>query len=163
MRMNEVYLQLGSNIGDRLDNLDQSIKIITERIGNVLENSNVYESTPWGVENQRNFLNQVIFVKSNFDPYTILDLVLQIEKDMGRIRIEKWGERIIDIDILFIDDLIIESENLCIPHEFIAKRKFVLQPMCEIASGFIHPKLNKTISQILEECIDEEKVNVYAT
>ena len=161
--MNEVYLQLGSNIGDRLDNLDQSIKIITERIGNVLENSNVYESTPWGVENQRNFLNQVIFVKSNFDPYTILDLVLQIEKDMGRIRIEKWGERIIDIDILFIDDLIIESENLCIPHEFIAKRKFVLQPMCEIASGFIHPKLNKTISQILEECIDEEKVNVYAT
>ena len=161
--MNEVYLQLGSNIGDRLDNLDQSIKIITERIGNVLEKSSVYESTPWGVENQRNFLNQVIFVKSNFDPYTILDLVLQIEKDMGRIRIEKWGERIIDIDILFIDDFIIESENLCIPHEFIAKRKFVLQPMCEIAPGFIHPKLNKTISQLLEECIDEEKVNVYAT
>ena len=161
--MNEVYLQLGSNIGDRLDNLDQSIKIITERIGNVLERSSVYESTPWGVENQRNFLNQVIFVKSNFDPYTILDLVLQIEKDMGRIRIEKWGERIIDIDILFIDDLIIESENLCIPHEFIAKRKFVLQPMCEIAPGFIHPKLNKTISQLLEECIDEEIVNVYAT
>tara|TARA_Y100000991_G_scaffold158316_1_gene120789 strand:+ start:50 stop:535 length:486 start_codon:yes stop_codon:yes gene_type:complete len=161
--MNEVYLQLGSNIGDRLDNLDQSIKIITERIGNVLEKSSVYESTPWGVENQRNFLNQVIFVKSNFDPYTILDLVLQIEKDMGRIRIEKWGERIIDIDILFIDDLIIESENLCIPHEFIAKRKFVLQPMCEIAPGFIHPKLNKTISQLLEECIDDEKVNVYAT
>ena len=161
--MNEVYLQLGSNIGDRLDNLDQSIKIIIERIGNVLEKSSVYESTPWGVENQRNFLNQVIFVKSNFDPYTILDLVLQIEKDMGRIRIEKWGERIIDIDILFIDDLIIESENLCIPHEFIAKRKFVLQPMCEIAPGFIHPKLNKTISQLLEECIDDEKVNVYAT
>lgn len=161
--MNEVYLQLGSNIGDRLDNLDQSIKIITEKIGNVLEKSSVYESTPWGVENQRNFLNQVIFVKSNFDPYTILDLVLQIEKDMGRIRIEKWGERIIDIDILFIDDLIIESENLCIPHEFIAKRKFVLQPMCEIAPGFIHPKLNKTISQLLEECIDDEKVNVYAT
>ena len=161
--MNEVYLQLGSNIGDRLDNLDQSIKIITERIGNVLEKSSVYESTPWGVENQRNFLNQVIFVESNFDAYTILDLVLQIEKDMGRIRIEKWGERIIDIDILFIDDLIIESENLCIPHEFIAKRKFVLQPMCEIAPGFIHPKLNKTISQLLEECIDDEKVNVYAT
>ena len=161
--MNEVYLQLGSNIENRLDNLDQSIKIITERIGNVLEKSSVYESTPWGVENQRNFLNQVIFVKSNFDPYTILDLVLQIEKDMGRIRIEKWGERIIDIDILFIDDLIIESENLCIPHEFIAKRKFVLQPMCEIASAFIHPKLNKTISQLLEECIDDEKVNVYAT
>ena len=161
--MNEVYLQLGSNIGDRLDNLDQSIKIITERIGNVLEKSSVYESTPWGVENQKNFLNQVIFVKSNFDPYTILDLVLQIEKDMGRIRIEKWGERIIDIDILFIDDLIIESENLCIPHEFISKRKFVLQPMCEIAPGFIHPKLNKTISQLLEECIDDEKVNVYAT
>ena len=161
--MNEVYLQLGSNIGERLDNLNQSIKIITERIGNVLEKSSVYESTPWGVENQRNFLNQVIFVKSNFDPYAILDLVLQIEKDMGRIRIEKWGERIIDIDILFIDDLIIESENLCIPHEFIAKRKFVLQPMCEIAPAFIHPKLNKTISQLLEECIDEEKVNVYAT
>ena len=161
--MNEVYLQLGSNIGDRLDNLDQSIKIITERIGNVLDKSSVYESTPWGVENQRNFLNQVIFVKSNFDPYTILDLVLQIEKDMGRIRIEKWGERIIDIDILFFDDLIIESENLCIPHEFIAKRKFVLQPICEIAPAFIHPKLNKTISQLLEECIDDEKVNVYAT
>ena len=161
--MNEVYLQLGSNIGDRFNNIDQSIKIIAERIGNVIEKSLVYESAPWGVENQRNFLNQVICVKSSFDPYTILDLVLQIEKDMGRIRIEKWGERIIDIDILFIEDFIIESENLCIPHEFIPKRKFVLQPMCEIAPDLIHPKLNKTISQLLEECIDDEKVNVYAT
>ena len=99
--LNKIFFQLGSNIGDRFRNMNQSIEFISERIGDVLSKSSIYESTPWGVENQRNFLNQVICVQSNHDSFTILDLALQIEKDMGRVRIEKWGERIIDIDILF--------------------------------------------------------------
>jgi len=158
---NKIYFQLGSNIGDRIENMNQSIEFISERIGDVLEKSSLYESTPWGVENQRNFLNQVIYVKSIHDPFAILDLALQIEKDMGRVRIEKWGERIIDIDILFYNDDIIESDKLCIPHQFISKRKFVLEPMNELASNFIHPKLNKTIKQLLSDCKDEEKVEIY--
>lgn len=159
--LNKIFFQLGSNIGDRFRNMNQSIEFISERIGDVLNKSSVYESTPWGVENQRNFLNQVICVQSNHDSFTILDLALQIEKDMGRVRIEKWGERIIDIDILFFNDAIIETDKLCVPHQFISKRKFVLEPLNELAPNFVHPKLNKTIAQLLNDCKDQEKVEIY--
>ena len=80
---------------------------------------------------------------------------------MGRVRVEKWGERIIDIDILFFNDEIIESSDLCIPHRYISKRRFVLEPLFEIASNLNHPKYNKNISQLLEECVDTEKVEIY--
>jgi len=159
--MNNVYLQLGTNMGDRFENLCQSISLISQKIGVVIKKSKVYESAPWGVENQNCYLNQVICVKSKFNAFDTLQQALEIEKNMGRIRIEKWGERIIDIDILFYDDKIIESDNLCIPHEFIHKRNFVLMPMCELEPNFVHPKLKKTISELLDESKDEEKVTIY--
>ena len=159
--MNEIFLQLGSNVGDRSNNLLQALTFISEKIGEVVKASKLYESSPWGVDNQRDFLNQVIYIRSKLDPFEVLNIALEIEKEMGRVRVEKWGERKIDIDILFFNDEIIETNSLCIPHQYICKRNFVLKPMCEIASEFIHPKFNKSIVQLLEECLDEDKVELY--
>jgi 2-amino-4-hydroxy-6-hydroxymethyldihydropteridine diphosphokinase len=102
-----------------------------------------------------------LLLETDVKPFDLLDIILNIEKEMGRVRIEKWGERIIDIDILFYNDEIIETNNLCIPHPYISKRRFVLSPLDEIAKNYIHPILQKTINKLLLECLDEEKVSVY--
>ena len=159
--MNNVYVQLGGNLGDRKGFLEKACELISEHIGTVVKKSMIYESTPWGVDNQGYFLNQVLLIKTRFNPFKLLEKILEIEKIMGRIRLEKWGERIIDIDVLFYNDIIIEAETLCIPHSHISKRRFVLKPMNDIASKYLHPKLNLTISELLEKCLDEEKVEVY--
>ena len=159
--MNRVYIQLGSNLGDREGYLKQSQVMLIDEIGLIIKKSRIYESSPWGVENQGSFLNQVLLLETDVKPFDLLDRILNIEKEMGRVRIEKWGERIIDIDILFYNDEIIETNNLCIPHPYISKRRFVLSPLEEIAKNYIHPILQKTINKLLLECLDEEKVSVY--
>jgi 2-amino-4-hydroxy-6-hydroxymethyldihydropteridine diphosphokinase len=159
--MNRVYIQLGSNLGDREGYLKQSQTMLIDEIGLIIKKSSIYESSPWGVENQGSFLNQVLLLETDIRPFDLLDIILNIEKEMGRVRIEKWGERIIDIDILFYNDEIIETNNLCIPHPYISKRRFVLSPLDEIAKNYIHPILKKTINKLLLECLDEEKVSVY--
>jgi 2-amino-4-hydroxy-6-hydroxymethyldihydropteridine diphosphokinase len=159
--MNKVYIQLGSNLGDREGYLKQSQVMLIDEIGLIIKKSRIYESSPWGVENQGSFLNQVLLLETDVKPFDLLDRILNIEKEMGRVRIEKWGERIIDIDILFYNDEIIETNNLCIPHPYISKRRFVLSPLDEIAKNYIHPILQKTINKLLSECLDEEKVSVY--
>ena len=159
--MNTVYLQLGSNIGDRKKFLKAAEFSISKDLGVIEKKSKIYESSPWGVENQGSFLNQVLLLETDVKPFDLLDIILNIEKEMGRVRIEKWGERIIDIDILFYNDNIIETNNLCIPHPYISKRRFVLSPLDEIAKNYIHPILQKTINKLLLECLDEEKVSVY--
>jgi 2-amino-4-hydroxy-6-hydroxymethyldihydropteridine diphosphokinase len=159
--MNRVYIQLGSNLGDREGYLKQSQVMLIDKIGLIIKKSSIYESSPWGVENQGSFLNQVLLLETDVKPFDLLDRILNIEKEMGRVRIEKWGERIIDIDILFYNDEIIETNNLCIPHPYISKRRFVLSPLDEIAKNYIHPILQKTINKLLSECLDEEKVSVY--
>ena len=159
--MNRVYIQLGSNLGDREDHLKQSQVMLIDEIGLIIKKSSIYESSPWGVENQGSFLNQVLLLETDIKPFDLLDIILNIEKEMGRVRIEKWGERIIDIDILFYNDEIIETNNLCIPHPYISKRRFVLSPLDEIAKNYIHPILHKTINKLLLECLDEEKVSIY--
>ena len=159
--MNRVYIQLGSNLGDREGYLKQSQVMLIDEIGLIIKKSRIYESSPWGVENQGSFLNQVLLLETDIKPFDLLDIILNIEKEMGRVRIEKWGERIIDIDILFYNDEIIETNNLCIPHPYISKRRFVLSPLDEIAKNYIHPILQKTINKLLSECLDEEKVSVY--
>ena len=159
--MNRVYIQIGSNLGDREGYLKQSRLMLVDEIGLIIKKSSVYESSPWGVENQGSFLNQVLLLETDVKPFDLLDTILIIEKKMGRVRIEKWGERIIDIDILFYNDEIIESNNLCIPHPYISKRRFVLSPLDEIAKNYIHPILHKTINKLLLECLDEEKVSIY--
>ena len=160
--MNTIFLQLGSNMGDREAYLHDTIRLIVKEIGAIHKSSKVYESVPWGVDNQNNYLNQVLKVKAQFSPEEVLEKVLKIEDKVGRVRNEKWGERIIDIDILFFNDLIIEKEGICIPHVHLQSRKFVLIPLNEIAPRFIHPKYNKMISELLFECKDMESVEEYA-
>ena len=160
--MNTVFLQLGSNMDDRNAHLKNANKLIAEDIGTIQKKSKIYESVPWGVENQNNYLNQVLEIKSKFLAEEVLEKVLQIEDKIGRIRNEKWGERIIDIDILFFNDLIVEKEGICIPHIHLHNRKFVLIPLNEIAADFVHPKYNKTIGDLLADCKDSEKVEEYA-
>ena len=159
--MNQVYLQLGSNLGARENFLQTARDFISEELGLIEEISKIYESTPWGVDGQGCFLNQVLLLSTSIGPHDLLNLILTIEKKIGRIRIEKWGERVIDIDILFYNDDIIETIDLCIPHKYLSKRRFVLIPLCEIAENLNHPKYNKTILELLNECIDEEKVEIY--
>ncbi|MDC1063991.1 2-amino-4-hydroxy-6-hydroxymethyldihydropteridine diphosphokinase, partial [Flavobacteriales bacterium] len=106
--MNRVYIQIGSNLGDREGYLKQSRLMLVDESGLIIKKSSIYESSPWGVENQGSFLNQVLLLETDVKPFDLLDTILIIEKKMGRVRIEKWGERIIDIDILFYNDEIIE-------------------------------------------------------
>ena len=160
--MNKVYLQLGSNLGERAIVISDAVKKISESIGKVSALSQVYESTPWRVDGQANYLNQILEVKTIFSAQDILAAILKIEKDLGRVRIEKWGERLIDIDIIFFNNDIIETAELCIPHRHMHERNFVLIPLNEIAPNFFHPKYKKTVAQLYNESRDSEKVVEYA-
>jgi len=160
--MNTIFLQLGSNMGERAEYLQNASEILAAEIGVVKKESKIYESVPWGVENQKNYLNQVLEIKSEFSAEEVLERVLQIEDKIGRIRNEKWGERIIDIDILLFNDSIVEKDGICIPHIHLHNRRFVLIPLNEVAPSFIHPKYNKTIEELLSECKDIESVEEYA-
>ena len=160
--MNIVFLQLGGNLGDREQLLKDAILAVENRVGNIIDLSKVYESAPWRVEGQNNYLNQIIKVKTTLLAREVLSTVLNIEKQLGRIRIEKWGERLIDIDIIFYNNSIIETPELCIPHKHLHERMFVLTPLCDIASKMVHPKYNKTIEELLQECNDTELVEEYA-
>ena len=156
--MNIVYLQLGSNIGNREKLLESAISLIRDKVGTITNISKMYESSPWRVDGQSNYLNQVLEVKTMATAESVLALVLDIENDLGRKRIEKWGERLIDIDIIFYNNEIIETVDLCVPHKHMHERKFVLIPLSEIASQYMHPKYNKTVSDLLVECNDVEIV-----
>jgi 2-amino-4-hydroxy-6-hydroxymethyldihydropteridine diphosphokinase len=160
--MNIVFLQLGSNLGDRELLLKDAITEIEDRVGNILECSKVYESSPWRVEGQENYLNQILKVKTILLADEVLSGVLDIEKQLGRVRIEKWGERLIDIDIIFYNDSIIETPDLCVPHKHLHERMFVLTPLHNIAPEMIHPKYNKTIVELLKICKDTDLVKEYA-
>ena len=160
--MNIVFLQLGSNLGDRELLLKDSITAIENRVGDVVEFSKVYESAPWRVEGQENYLNQILKVRTTLSAEEVLSSVLDIEKQLGRIRLEKWGERLIDIDIIFYNDSIIETPDLCVPHKHLHERMFVLTPLHNIAPEMVHPKYNKTIEELLNMCTDTELVKEYA-
>ena len=151
----KTFLILGGNIGDKLYYFNEAIKLIDSNIGKVLVKSSIYETEPWGFESENNFYNQVISVESQLKPIEILACVNEIESSLGRERQEnQYSDRVIDIDILFIDDLVIDNEMLVVPHKNLHKRNFVLLPLSEIASDFIHPILKKSIKELLAECDD---------
>lgn len=154
MKNKEVFIGLGSNLGDRAKNLKNAIHEIELTIGTIIRLSSVYETKPWGKATQPDFFNQVILVHSNKSPEDCLITLSGIEKQMGRKREEKWGARIIDLDLLYVNGHVIETNKLSLPHSGIAQRRFVLVPLVEIAPDFIHPLLLKNQRQLLSECPD---------
>ena len=154
------YLGLGSNLGIRETQLATSWKLIAERIGRVLQSSAIYETAAWGVTDQPDFLNQVIRVDTPLSPQQLLDKLLQIETDMGRQRLQKWGPRTIDLDILFYEDRIVESSALHLPHPQLDRRAFVLIPMADLAPNFRHPVLQRTIRELVDTLPEWERQQV---
>jgi 2-amino-4-hydroxy-6-hydroxymethyldihydropteridine diphosphokinase len=152
--MNDVYLLIGGNIGNRMYFLNESIKKLEELCGEVKDKTVVYETEAWGNTNQAAFLNQVLRISTSLTPHELLRQVLAIEVSFGRVRQEKNGARTIDIDILYFNDIIISDEILTIPHPRIAVRKFVLIPLAEIASNHIDPVHKMSVKQLLENCQD---------
>jgi 2-amino-4-hydroxy-6-hydroxymethyldihydropteridine diphosphokinase len=153
-----IFLSIGSNLGDRLYNVHQCLNLIEEEIGSIEKKSSVYETEAWGNKMQQPFLNMVIEVHSPMMPHQILETINKIESGMGRVRVEKWEPRIIDIDILYFGDEKISSKDLTIPHPLIQSRKFVLIPLAEIAPTFKHPAIHKTNQALLSECSDPSEV-----
>ena len=147
--MNKVWIALGSNMGEGRKNLDLAIKMMNERGVSVKKVSTYIETEPYGYTEQDNFVNAVCIAKTKLSPRELLETLLKIELDMGRVRIIKWGPRIIDLDILFYEDLIIDEEDLKVPHIEIQKRSFVLEPVNEISPDKIHPVFKKTVHQLL--------------
>ena len=156
---NTVFLLLGTNLGHRGDNLAAAIHHIGERVGKIVRTSSHYRTAAWGKTDQPEFFNQVIEVETFSSPEEVLAQVLAIEALLGRERKEKWGERLIDIDILYYGHRIIQSAELIIPHPQLQNRRFTLVPLCEIAPEFIHPLLHQTNSELLEQCPDQLAVD----
>ena len=156
MALVKAFLGLGTNMGDRANNLVAAREHLSGWPVDIEQVSPVYISEPWGFKSENDFFNQVIEIKTGIDAFSLLDFAQDTEKKMGRIRsVERYSDRVIDIDILFFGDEIISSKPLIIPHPLLHKRMFVLQPLADIAPGFIHPVLGKTISEILDECDDK--------
>jgi 2-amino-4-hydroxy-6-hydroxymethyldihydropteridine diphosphokinase len=156
--MNKAYLLIGGNQGNKFDYLAHAREYIETDCGKILNRSALYETAAWGKIGQPSFLNQVLLIQTAMNAPALMKKILQIEEKIGRKRLEKYGPRIIDIDILFFNHDIIHEEGLIIPHSQIQNRRFALVPMNELSPNFMHPVLNKTIHQLLLAC--EDKLDV---
>lgn len=156
--MTEVFLGLGSNLGDRIKNLDKAFELLEKSGVMVIKKSGVYETEPVGIRDQEWFYNCAAGVETDLGPEDLLNAVKKIEKEMGRKQTVKWGPRLIDIDILLYGDRVIASKSLIVPHKFLHERKFVLKSLAEVAGNRIHPVFNKSIQQLLNECQDKSIV-----
>ena len=159
--MNKVFLLTGGNLEDRMQNLQKAGSLIEECVGQILRKSSVYETAAWGNTAQPSFLNQVIEIATLLPAEKVLSTILEIEQKLGRIRLEKMGPRMIDIDILYFNHSIFFSTNLIIPHPQLHNRRFVLVPLAEIAPEFVHPILQKNSQQLLQACDDLLEVKKY--
>lgn len=153
--MIDVYLLLGSNLGDRQLLLHMALRLIGAHVAPVAKASAIYETQSWGKTAEPDYLNQVIMVKTNLHAKEILRRVLAIEQEMGRTREEKWGSRTIDIDILLYGNAVINEPDLIIPHPHMHKRRFTLEPLNEIASKLIHPVFHQTIASLKNKLDDD--------
>ncbi|RPH73546.1 2-amino-4-hydroxy-6-hydroxymethyldihydropteridine diphosphokinase [bacterium] len=160
--MPEVFLSLGSNLGDRVKNLETAFRLLFENAGDAVRSSSLYETEPWGFKHERFFLNQVIRLNSYLSPHKILETIHLIEKSLGREREPgHYSARTIDIDILFYDNLVMDTPGLTIPHPLIGQRLFVLLPLKEIAPRLVHPVGGLSVVEMLEQCDDKSLVRVY--
>lgn len=152
--MNKTYLLLGSNIGNSKQQLATAIKLIKKNIGRVTRQSKLYVTAAWGNIKQPDFLNQVIIIETKLSALQTINIILSIEKEMGRIRTIKNAPRIIDIDILFFNKDIVDEKALKVPHPEIANRRFVLIPLNELSPNFKHPVFQQSIHHLLKNCKD---------
>jgi 2-amino-4-hydroxy-6-hydroxymethyldihydropteridine diphosphokinase len=152
----QVFIALGSNLGDRLANLRNAIKNIQPEVVPI-ECSPVYETPPWGYKPQPSFLNQVIHGETNLEPQALLALLKETEADLGRIETFRYGPRMIDLDILFFDQIVIQSPPLVIPHPALQDRAFVLLPLADLAPDFRHPISKLTVRQMLQS-VDSDDI-----
>ena len=151
--MAEVYLGLGTNLGDKEANLDMAMEEIRKRVGEILSLSAYYITEPWGFDSKNAFLNAVCKVSTSLSPLDVLLTTQSIEKDLGRMKKSvngQYSDRPIDIDILLYDDIVLDSPNLTIPHPLMHKRTFVMEPLTEIAQELVHPVLHKSMKEILK-------------
>lgn len=151
--MATVYLGLGTNLGDKEANLRTAIYKLQERIGKQVSLSSFYETAPWGFESDHSFLNAAIGLETNLSPIEILHITQEIEKELGRTKKSvngSYSDRLIDIDILLYDTLVLQTPELTIPHPLMTERDFVMKPLIEIAGNVIHPTLQKTLSELYQ-------------
>jgi 2-amino-4-hydroxy-6-hydroxymethyldihydropteridine diphosphokinase len=156
--MNKAYLLIGGNLGDRMQNLETARQLIGEHCGTITNTSSIYETEAWGNSDQPSFLNQAVELETKYNAKQLIRRILKTEKNMGRVRKEKYGPRLIDIDILLFND---EQHNytfLNIPHPELHNRRFALIPLAEIAPDAVHNVFKKTINELLEECKDDLSV-----
>ena len=156
--MHLAYLLIGSNLGDKTTYLKNAGSYIHQQCGQIVKQSSFYETEPWGFTEQPSFLNQALCIQTELAPAQLMHTLLQIESKMGRTRELKMGPRIIDLDILQIDQQIVDTPLLQLPHPAMHLRRFALIPMVEIAPTLKHPQFNKTIAQLLAECADQTDV-----
>ncbi|MEO6844759.1 MAG: 2-amino-4-hydroxy-6-hydroxymethyldihydropteridine diphosphokinase [Ginsengibacter sp.] len=156
--MNKVFFITGGNIGNRKKNIETAATLIETNIGRIIQSSKIYETDAWGITDQQTFYNQVLIVESKFSAQEVIQKILKIEEEMGRVRTIKNAARIIDIDILFFNDETVNEQNLIIPHQEIANRRFVLVPLNELVPEMVHPILKKSIRELLSLCKDPLKV-----
>lgn len=156
--MNTAYLLTGSNLGESASQLTLANQLIAQKCGKIIAQSSIYQTAPWGNKDQPFFLNQALKLATELEPEELMRELLQIETSMGRVRTFKYGPRVIDLDMLFFNNLIMHKTMLQLPHPAISARRFVLIPMAEIAPDFLHPVLNKTIQNLLLDCTDTSDV-----
>jgi 2-amino-4-hydroxy-6-hydroxymethyldihydropteridine diphosphokinase len=152
--MNKAYLLTGSNLGEREQNLASAGLLLREHCGTIMNASSLYETAAWGKTDQPSFLNQALELETSLNARQLIRRILKIEKIMGRVRTEKYGPRLIDIDILLFNNEKHNNQFLKLPHPELPNRRFALLPMAEIAPDVVHPVLKKTIAELLKECPD---------
>jgi 2-amino-4-hydroxy-6-hydroxymethyldihydropteridine diphosphokinase len=161
--MNSAVLSLGTNLGNRLMNLAEALKLLRKMPCNILKISSIYETAPWGNTDQPSFYNQVIQIETAATAEVLMENILHIEKSMGRTRDKKWEPRIIDIDILFFNEEIIDRMNLRIPHQHLHERRFILEPLNEILPLLLHPEFKLEMKQLLDKLDDNSIVEKLKT
>jgi 2-amino-4-hydroxy-6-hydroxymethyldihydropteridine diphosphokinase len=156
----KVYLLLGSNEGDRISWFQKAMAELEQTVGNITAQSSLYETAAWGKEDQPDFLNMALCIETNLTPEALLQATQTIEQHMGRQRAIHWGQRTLDIDILFYGSEVVDIPNLKVPHPYIQDRRFALVPLHEIAPQLVHPALHKTIAELLATCPDTLEVRL---